>query len=103
MRPVVRLEARVIQIREAADGERAGYNGQWTARGPRRLAVLSVGYADGYPRAASGTDAKAEAGAPAGEAIVAGRRCPFAGRVSMDLIIVDVTACRRAPSGAATR
>ena len=91
MRPVVRLEARVIQIREAAEGERAGYNGQWTAGGPRRLAILSIGYADGFPRAASGTDAKAEAGSPAGEAIVAGRRCPFAGRVSMDLIIVDVT------------
>jgi alanine racemase len=91
MHLVVRLEARIIQIRETADGERAGYNGQWTARGPRRLAVLSTGYADGFPRAASGTDAKAEAGTPAGEAIVAGRRCPFAGRVSMDLIIVDVT------------
>jgi alanine racemase len=91
MRPVVRLDARVIQIREVAAGERAGYNGQWTARGARRLAVLSTGYADGYPRAASGTDAKADGGAAWGEAIVAGCRCPFAGRVSMDLIIVDVT------------
>jgi alanine racemase len=91
MRPVVRLDARVIQVREAADGERAGYNGRWTARGPRRLAVLSIGYADGFPRAASGTDIKVEADTPAGEAIVAGRRCPFAGRVSMDLVIVDVT------------
>lgn len=100
MRPVVRLEARVIQVREAADGERAGYNGQWTAHGPRRLAVLSTGYADGYPRSASGTDAKAETGAPSGEAIVAGQRHPFAGRVSMDLIIVDVT---DAPAGSVRR
>jgi alanine racemase len=91
MRPIVRLEGRVIQIRTVEDGDQVGYNGQWTARGPRRLATISVGYADGYPRAASGTDAKAEAGYPAGEAIVAGRRCRFAGRVSMDLIIVDVT------------
>jgi alanine racemase len=91
MRHVVRLEARVIQVREAKDGERVGYNGQWTARGPRRLATLSVGYADGYPRAASATEAKLKAGTPAGEATVAGRRCPFAGRVSMDLLSVDVT------------
>ena len=100
MRPVVRLEARVIQVRETAGGERVGYNGQWTAREPRRLAVLSTGYADGYPRAGSGTDAKAEAGVAWGEAIVAGRRCPFAGRISMDLIIVDVTGL---PAGSVRR
>lgn len=92
MRPVVRLEARIIQLRTVRRGETAGYNGTWTAEGPRRLATLSVGYADGYSRAASATDAKAREGVPPGEAIVAGLRCPFAGRVSMDLIIVDVTA-----------
>jgi alanine racemase len=100
MRVVVRLDARVIQVREAHAGESVGYNGQWTARSPRRLATLSVGYADGYPRAASATDAKREAGTLAGEAIVAGRRCPFAGRVSMDLLSVDVTDL---PSGAVKR
>ena len=91
MRAVVRLEARVIQIRDAAPGETVGYNGQWTAGSQRRLATLSIGYADGYPRAASATDAKAQTGARVGEAIVAGQRCPFAGRVSMDLLSVDVT------------
>jgi alanine racemase len=91
MRAVVRLEARVIQVRDAGPGETVGYNGQWTAGGQRRLATLSIGYADGYPRAASATDAKARTGAPAGEAIVAGQRCPFAGRVSMDLLSIDVT------------
>jgi alanine racemase len=91
MRPVVRLDGRILQIRTVEAGATTGYNGQWTAPGPRRLATISVGYADGYPRAASGTDAKARSGTLAGEAIVAGRRCPFAGRVSMDLIIVDVT------------
>jgi len=100
MRPVVRLECRVIQVREAADGESVGYNGQWTASGPRRLATLSVGYADGYPRAASATDAKVKAGTPIAQAIVAGRRCPFAGRVSMDLLSVDVTGL---PAGAVKR
>jgi alanine racemase len=91
MQAVVRLEAHVIQVRDAAPGETVGYNGQWTAGGQRRLATLSIGYADGYPRAASATDAKAQTGGRVGEAIVAGRRCPFAGRVSMDLLSVDVT------------
>jgi alanine racemase len=92
MRPVVRLEARIVQLRSVEAGDSAGYNGQWTAPGPRRLATLSVGYADGYPRAASSTDLKRQAGTPIAEAIVAGRRCPFAGRVSMDLITLDVSA-----------
>ncbi|HYF54048.1 MAG TPA: alanine racemase C-terminal domain-containing protein, partial [Salinarimonas sp.] len=74
------------QLRWVEDGEAVGYNGTWRARGRRRLATLSVGYADGYPRAASSAGDEAR-----GVAIVAGRRCPFAGRVSMDLIILDVT------------
>lgn len=92
MRPVVRLEGRVVQLREIGAGETVGYNGTWTAAGPRRIATVSVGYADGYPRAASATDGKARQGTPAGEAVVAGVRCPFAGRVSMDLVTLDVTA-----------
>jgi alanine racemase len=100
MHAVVRLEARVIQVREAGSGATVGYNGQWTAEGPRKLATLSIGYADGYPRAASATDAKIKAGTAMGEAIVAGRRCPFAGRVSMDLLSIDVTDL---PAGAVKR
>ena len=100
MSEVVRLEGRIVQLRSAAEGDTVGYNAQWTVRGPRRLATISVGYADGYPRAASATDTKTANGAPAGEAIVAGRRCPFAGRVSMDLIVVDVT---EVPEGAVKR
>lgn len=91
MAEVVRLEGRIVQVRTVPPGETAGYNAQWTAPGPRRLATISVGYADGYPRAASATDAKIASGMPAGEAVVGGTRCPFAGRVSMDLITVDVT------------
>ena len=100
MQGVVRLEGCIVQVRTAEDGETAGYNGQWTARGRRRLATVSVGYADGYPRAASATDAKHADGLPTGEAIVGGHRCPFAGRVSMDLITIDVT---DTPQGAAER
>jgi alanine racemase len=86
MQAVIRLEARIIQLRGVEPGETVGYNCQWTAPRACRIAVLSVGYADGFPRAASATDGK-----PGGVAIVAGQRCPFAGRVSMDLITVDVT------------
>jgi alanine racemase len=86
MRPVVRLEASIVQLRDIADGEAVGYNGTWVARGPRRLATLSIGYADGFPRAASSPPDE-----PRGVALVAGRCCPFAGRVSMDLVILDVT------------
>ena len=100
MRPVVRLEAPIIQLRTAEDGETVGYNAQWTARGRRRLATIPVGYADGYPRAASATEAKREARRDAGAAIVRGRRCPFAGRVSMDLLAIDVT---EVPEGAVGR
>jgi alanine racemase len=86
MQAVIRLEGRIIQLRDVEAGETVGYNCQWTASRACRIAVLSVGYADGFPRAASATDAKS-----GGVAIVAGQRCPFAGRVSMDLITVDVT------------
>jgi alanine racemase len=81
MRPVVRLEAKVAQIRDVATGETCGYNARWRAPGPRRRATRSLGYADGYPRAASGR----------GVALVDGVRCPILGLISMDLIILDVT------------
>ena len=100
MNPVVRLEAHILQLREVADGTGVGYNAAWTARGPRRLATISLGYADGYPRTASATDAKRQAGIEAGIALVAGRRCPFAGTISMDLIILDVS---EVPAGAVAR
>ena len=86
MRPVVRLDARIVQTRDVATGETVGYGATWTARRPSHIAIISAGYADGLMRAASATDAHAGA-----EAIVAGQRCPFAGRISMDLIALDVT------------
>jgi alanine racemase len=67
-------------------GETVGYNAGWTAKRTTRIAVAAVGYADGYLRAASASDL-----APGGEAIVAGKKCPLAGRVSMDLLAIDIT------------
>jgi alanine racemase len=86
MLPVVDLKARILQIRDVERGESVGYGGNWTARRPTRLAVVSAGYADGYFRAGSSND-----GTRGAEVMVAGRRCPIAGRISMDLLAVDVT------------
>jgi alanine racemase len=86
MRPVVELKARIVQIRNVERGETVGYGGTWTARRPTRLAIVATGYADGYFRAASAND-----GTRGAEVVVAGKRCPIAGRVSMDLTAVDVT------------
>jgi alanine racemase len=91
MRNVVTLTVPIAQLRAIEKGESVGYDAQWTARERCRVATLSAGYADGYPRGASASDARLEAGSPIAEAIIAGYRCPFIGRVSMDLITVDVT------------
>src|SRR5436190_11838761 len=86
MQQVVELKARIVQIRNVERGETVGYGGTWTARRPTRLAIVATGYADGYFRAASAND-----GTRGAEVVVAGKRCPIAGRVSMDLTAVDVT------------
>jgi alanine racemase len=86
MQTVVRLDSRIIQVREVAEGETVGYCATWTAKRPTRLAIIGVGYGDGFLRAASVDDLK-----PGAEAIVGGRRCPLAGRISMDLLAIDVT------------
>ncbi|MCA0424114.1 MAG: alanine racemase [Proteobacteria bacterium] len=86
MRPVVRLDAEIVQVRAVPKGETVGYNGRWTAPRDSVVAIVSTGYADGYPRNGANTDHK-----PGGSARVGGVTCPFAGNVSMDLIAVDVT------------
>jgi alanine racemase len=86
MQPVVELKARIVQIRNVERGETVGYGGTWTARRPTKLAIVSAGYADGYFRAASAND-----GTRGAEVVVAGKRCPIAGRISMDLLAVDIT------------
>jgi alanine racemase len=86
MQAVVELKARVVQIREVERGETVGYGATWTTRRPTRLAIVSAGYADGYLRAGSSND-----GTRGAEVVVAGKRCPVAGRISMDLMAIDVT------------
>jgi alanine racemase len=86
MLPVVDLKARIVQLRNVERGDSVGYGGTWTARRPTKLAIVSAGYADGYFRAAGSND-----GTRGAEVIVAGKRCPVAGRISMDLMVVDVT------------
>lgn len=86
MKPVIQLQARIVQLRNIERGETVGYGATWTARRPTRLAVVAAGYADGYFRAAGGVD-----GVRSAEVMVAGRRCPIAGRISMDLLAVDIT------------
>ncbi len=79
IRPVIAVEAEVLQRRRIEVGESVGYNATFTADQPMELAILNIGYADGYLRAFSG---KGTAG---------GGRFPVIGRVSMDLIAIDVS------------
>ena len=89
VREVARLEARVLQVRTLRVASEVGYGA--TARVPAgtRIAIVGIGYADGYPRALSGG---------VGYVLVAGQRVPVLGRVSMDLLTIDVTALERGPA-----
>ena len=86
MQPVVKLQARVVTLREAKAGTTVGYGARLKLTRDSRLAIISGGYADGIFRAAGSSDNKKGA-----EAIVAGVRCNIAGRISMDLAAIDVT------------
>ncbi|MGQ7959613.1 alanine racemase [Pseudomonas sp. SP16.1] len=81
LKPSMTLAARIIAVREVAAGESVGYGAAWVAARPSRIATVSCGYADGYPR-------HAPSGTPV---LVEGRRAPLAGRVSMDMLAVDIT------------
>lgn len=78
---VATLSAPIILLRDVGIGDTAGYDGKWTADRPSRLAVLAVGYADGYLRSLSNK----------GVVRLGGAECPVVGTVSMDTLIVDVT------------
>ena len=82
MRPVVRLSARIVQLRKIDRGESVGYGAAHVMDGPGILATVAIGYADGWPRSLSHR----------GCGWLAGKRVPLLGRVSMDLATFDVSA-----------
>jgi alanine racemase len=81
LRPAMTLATRVIAVKQIGTGERVGYGGTWQASRPTRLAIAAGGYGDGYPR-------NTAAGAPV---LVGGHRATLVGRVSMDMVAIDVT------------
>ncbi|QDZ00224.1 alanine racemase [Nitratireductor mangrovi] len=85
MRQVAALSARVLQLRDVPAGSYVGYGHAFCSKRRSRLATVSLGYADGWPRAASMS------------AFFNGEVLPFAGRVSMDVIVVDATGCANPP------
>ncbi|MCP8465171.1 alanine racemase [Pseudomonas sp. ZM23] len=81
LRPALNLEAQLIAVRDVPVGESVGYGARWVAQRPSRIGTVSCGYADGYPR-------HAPSGTPV---LLGGKRVPLAGRVSMDMLAVDLT------------
>lgn len=79
--PAMTLVAKVTALRDVAPGDAVGYGGTWVARRPARIATIACGYGDGYPRGARN-------GTPV---LVRGARATLAGRVSMDMLTLDVT------------
>jgi alanine racemase len=79
--PVLRWRTQVMRLKDLPAGHPVGYGTTWRAQRPSRIATLPVGYADGFSRRHSNN----------GEVLVRGRRAPIVGRVSMDLVTIDVT------------
>jgi len=89
LKPVMSLRSRLLSIRELAAGEAVGYGGDWTTPQRMRIGIVAIGYGDGYPRhAATGTPV-----------LVSGQRAALVGRVSMDLITIDLRGCETAREG----
>jgi alanine racemase len=80
IQPVMSVKARIAAIQSLKPGEVVGYGMRYTASAPRRIAVLPIGYGDGFPRVRN-----------AGGALIHGRRAPLVGGVAMDAITVDIT------------
>ncbi|MCE7027610.1 alanine racemase [Jiella avicenniae] len=91
LEPVATLTAAVLQVRTAKAGEAAGYGAAAKLSRDTRIATVGLGYADGYPRAASGAGVPLRETRPGAVAFVAGHLAPVLGRVSMDLTLLDVT------------
>jgi len=89
LQPVMTLSSELIAIHSLEAGEPVGYGQTWCAKKPSRIGVVAMGYADGYPR-------HAPSGTPV---LVNGQRVPLAGRVSMDMLAVDISALPEARPG----
>lgn len=81
LQPVMTLTARLIAVNDVPRGERVGYGAAWLAPRDSRIGVVGIGYGDGYPRTTM-------AGAPV---LIDGKTAPLVGRVSMDMLTVDLT------------
>jgi alanine racemase len=86
MVPAVTLEAPILQVRDCKTGESVGYGATYILPRDTRVAVIGIGYADGFLRSLSSTNQHA-----GGKAYIKGRLCPVLGRVSMDITEVDIT------------
>ena len=91
LRPVMSLRSKIIAVRELGEGEPIGYGARYVTERPTRVGVVAMGYADGYPQFAPN-------GTPM---IVDGRECPLIGRVSMDMLTVDLSGHPQADVGSA--
>ncbi len=81
LKPVVTVDAPILQVRAVEPGDSVGYGATYAATAPTQIATVALGYADGFLRATSA----------GGYGVLAGRKAPIVGRISMDLITVDVT------------
>ena len=86
MHAVALLEGTILQTRDVAAGETVGYSATWTAPRDVKIAVLGAGYKDGVPRALSSGTSNTPP-----QVFLNGKRCPIIGRISMDMMAIDVT------------
>jgi alanine racemase len=89
LRPAMTLSTQLIAVQNIGVGEPVGYNGIWRAQRPSRIGIAAIGYGDGFPRGTRN-------GAPV---LVGGKEAPIAGRVSMDMISIDITDLPHAKAG----
>ncbi len=89
LKPIMGLHSRLIAVKPIARGDKVGYSGTWLCEKPTTLGVVAIGYGDGYPR-------YAKTGTPV---LVNGQRVPLIGRVSMDMITVDLETQPKAKPG----
>lgn len=102
LKPVMTFTSKVIAINNHVKGSDIGYGGTWRCERDTRVAVVAVGYGEGYPRCASTSNIKGlsfDKKPKQAHVFLNGMRCPVIGRVSMDMMTVDATACEQVAIG----